>query len=73
MLYLELLKDQLEKQKADFKKFSDLQTSDLDEYLGILEEIRTLSSEAVWEQVQDSDNIGAIPSFELDLRDKFSV
>ena len=73
MLYLELLKNQLEKQKADFKKFSDLQTSDLDEYLGILEEISTLSSEAVWEQVQDSDNIGAIPSFELDLRDKFSV
>ncbi len=73
MLYLELLKDQLQKQKSDFVKFAETQEIDLDEYLETLREISRLSSLEVELKIENSENIGAIPSNELDLRDSFSV
>ncbi len=73
MLYLELLKDQLEKQRDDFKKFAELQGFDLDEYLETLFEISRLSSGEVTQKVNGSENVGAIPSNELDSQDSFSV
>lgn len=73
MLYLELLKDQLEKQKSDFVEFAETQSFDLNEYLAALREIGSLPSDDVWEKVEDSKNIGAIPSSELDTVDTFLV
>lgn len=73
MLYTELLKDQLLKQKDDFKRFSETQGFDLDEYLRNLHDISRLSSLEVWLKIEDSENVGAIPSVELDLRDSFSI
>jgi hypothetical protein len=73
MLYLELLKDQLQKQRDDFKKFAELQSFDLDEYLRTLREISRLTSEEVYRKIEQSENIGAIPSVELDSQDSFSI
>ncbi len=73
MLYLELLKEQLNLQRAEFKKFADLQSSDLDDYLAVLREISTFSSREILKKVDQSENVGAIPSVELDLHDSFSI
>ena len=72
MLYLELLKEQLEVQRAEFKKFADLQSFDLDEYLGILDEIGSSTGDELLKILIDAENPGAIPSDELDIFETFS-
>jgi hypothetical protein len=72
MLYLELLKEELINQREDFIKFARSQEDDLAEYLETLREICDLSSVAVGQRIADSENVGAIPSEELDSSSLFS-
>lgn len=73
MLYPELLKDQLRRQREDFRKFAETQLFDLDEYLAALEEIGRLSSAEVGRLIADAENCGAVPSDELDRAGSLTV
>lgn len=73
MLYPELLKEELKKQKSDFKKFAGVQNSDLEEYSDALLEIGKLSSEEVVKKIESAENSGAIPSDELDSMESISL
>ena len=73
MLYLELLKEQLLAKRTDFREFDESQSSSLEEYLAALREISRKSSLEVELKVEKADNVGSIPSTELDLRDSFVI
>ncbi len=72
MLYTELLKDELQKQRKDFAKFADQQESDLAKYLQIFADLSSFSSEEIEQKLGDGENIGAIPSKEIDESTSFT-
>lgn len=72
MLYRELLSNELHKQREDFARFAETQTSDLAEYLETLQKISNLSSAEIMEKISHTENSGAIPSEEFDENDSFS-
>ena len=73
MLDLEKLEETISAKREDFVNFSDSQKRDLEDYLRVLEEIISLKSEAVAARIADSDNVGAVPSAEIDDVNSFSI
>ncbi len=72
MLYRELLTTELDKQRDDFRRFSQSQASDLTEYLHKLEQLNQTPYAEIQKRLADK-NAGAIPSDELDRLKSFSV
>lgn len=72
MLYRELLKDELHKQRADFQRFAQAQAGDLTDYLEKLQKLCRTSSAEIWETLRDINDAGALPSEELDEAKTFS-
>lgn len=74
MLYLELLREQFDRQRQDFIEFARTQTDDLAEYLETLREISRCTSQEVLEKISAAEfPAGAVPSAELDARGDFSI
>ncbi len=71
MLYLKRLQESLADKRDDFVNFSNAQKRDLDEYLGVLGEIAGLTSEKIAAKLTATENIGAIPSAEIDSQNHF--
>ena len=72
MIYRELLTNELHNQREDFRRFAENQAEDLNEYLYILERLATHSSSEVLEKVSGNENVGAIPSEELEKSESFT-
>lgn len=72
MLYRELLTTELDKQRADFQRFSATQSSDLTAYLEKLEKLCRTPSAEIGERLQNIEAPGALPSDELEKRKSFS-
>ena len=72
MLYRELLTSELDKQRDDFRRFSDSQAGDLTDYLHKLKRLNETSFAEIQQKLTDK-NAGAIPSEEFDERETFSV
>ena len=72
MLFRELLSDELNKQSAGFKRFADTQTSDLNDYLAKLNRLCGKSHGEIDEFLRDRENVGALPSAELDAARNFA-
>ena len=72
MLYRELLTTELDKQRDDFRRFSDAQASDLTDYLHKLQQLNQTSYDDLQKELTDK-KAGAIPSDELDRLKTFSV
>ena len=66
MLYIERLEKRLEEKRNDFVDFAESQTKDLAQYLGVLKEICQTDHDEIVRKIADSENIGAIPSREID-------
>jgi len=73
MLNLEKLEETFKEKREDFVNFSDSQKKDLEQYLRVLGEIIDLGSEAVNSKVADAENVGAIPTKEIDGAEKFLI
>jgi hypothetical protein len=72
MLYRELLTTELDKQRDDFRRFSESQASDLTDYLHKLNELNQTTRAEIQRKLADK-SAGAIPSDELDELRTFSV
>ncbi len=72
MLFRELLTSELHNQRADFQRFAETQFSDLTDYLEKLQKLCTTSSAEIWEDLRVKDDVGALPSAELDNAKSFS-
>ena len=53
--------------------FSDSQNRDLSAYLKLLREISALTGKEIVAKIEESENVGAIPSTEIDSLDGFSI
>ncbi|MGI8669962.1 MAG: DNA double-strand break repair nuclease NurA [Aridibacter sp.] len=73
MLYLELLQNEFNNQRQGFVEFDEIQKKDLSEYIRTLREVGGFSSEDVGQKIFHSENVGAIPSGELNDWDSFSI
>ena len=72
MLYRELLTGALHKQRDEFKNFAVEQESDLNYYLETLEKLSRLPSIEIERKISGDENVGAIPSEEIDFCKGFS-
>lgn len=72
MLYRELLTGALHKQRKEFKDFAVAQESDLNYYLETLEKLSRLPSLEIEQKISGDENVGAIPSEEVDFCKGFS-
>jgi len=72
MLFRELLSDELSKQSAGFKRFALDQAKDLVEYLEKLSRLCQKSSAEIHSLLGSAENIGALPSDELDKAKNFA-
>lgn len=72
MLYRELLTTELLNQREEFTRFADEQAVDLADYLAVLQNVARLSASEVAGRISDNENVGGIPSSELDSQDSFS-
>lgn len=73
MLFRELLNDELNKQREEFKQFARSQAGDLDYYVRKLTRFSEKSSNEVSVILEDCADCGAMPSGELDLTQDFSL
>jgi NurA domain len=73
MLYRELLSNEINNKRVDFVTFDDDQNRDLEQYLHVLNEMSELTSADVSEKLADFEDVGALPSRELDDHETFSV
>ncbi len=73
MLYLERIEKQLEDKREDFVDFGATQKQDLTQYLSVLAEISGMTSAEIEKRISESENVGAIPSAEIDALEKFCV
>ncbi|MCB1023041.1 MAG: DNA double-strand break repair nuclease NurA [Acidobacteria bacterium] len=71
MLYLERIEEQLKEKKEDFVSFGAAQKQDLAQYLSVLDEISGMTSLEIEKLISESENVGAIPSAEIDGLDRF--
>lgn len=70
MLYRELLIAELNHKRDDFRRYDDEQTDRLESYLSLLKQLAAKTSSEITQKIGKSDEIGALPSAELDvLRD----
>ena len=67
MLYRNLLQHELTKQRDEFKNFAVAQEKDLNYYLETLEKLCRLPSLEIERKISGDENVGAIPSEEIDL------
>lgn len=72
MLYRELLKGELDKQRRDFQSYVREQADDLNFYLNALAAVEKLSSGEIREKLAGAENVGALPADELDQRKSFT-
>ncbi len=72
MLYRELLTNELDKQRDDFRRFADTQADDLADYQTKLNELNQTSLAEIIEKLANKD-AGAIPSDELERQRRFTV
>jgi hypothetical protein len=72
MLYRELLSTELNKQREDFGRFARAQAQDLHDYLEKLAELCGKTGAQISAQLQGRDNIGAVPSAEMDTAKNFA-
>lgn len=72
MLYRELLTSELHNQREDFVRFVENQNENLTEYLEILERLKKHTSREISDKILQNENVGAIPSDELDAEKSFS-
>lgn len=66
MLFRELLQQELKTQSDGFKRFADSQAQDLDAYLEKLARLSAKSYAEISNQLNKIENVGALPSEELD-------
>ena len=66
MLHLDRLETQLKEKRDDFVNFSDSQKRDLMKYLRVLNEISAMTCEEIARKIAEVENVGAIPSAEID-------
>lgn len=71
MLYRELLSSELDKQREDFGRFARAQAQDLNDYLEKLARLCEKSGAEINSQLQGRENVGAIPSKEMDAAKNF--
>ena len=72
MLYRELLTNELHNQREDFQKFAESQSIDLNNYWEILRKLCQSSSAEICKKIADNENVGGLPSVELDKQKSFS-
>lgn len=72
MLFRELLSSELNNQRADFQRFAETQSGDLNDYLTKLQSLCNTVSKKAWDQLDERDDAGALPSEELDSAERFS-
>lgn len=73
MLNLDDLKEKFKAKRDDFVNFSDSQKRDLEDYLRVLGAMIDLGSEKIKARLADSENVGALPSAEIDGAKSFLV
>ena len=73
MLFRELLTDELNKQREEFSQFARSQADDLDDYLQKLGRLSAKSHREIEEKLGKEENVGALPSEELDTAQDFSI
>ncbi len=66
MLQPKHIREKLAEKLGDFVNFSDSQKKDLNEYLRTLGEICQLSSSQIAQKIEAAENVGAVPSQEID-------
>lgn len=67
MLYRELLIKELSDKREDFRLFADAQSDELESYAALLKQLAATPSERVLERIGRNDEIGALPSHELNV------
>ncbi len=72
MLYRELLTNELKNQREDFQNYVREQAGDLDFYLDALGELEKLSCAEITERLAHAQNVGAIPSDEIERCKSFT-
>lgn len=73
MLFREQLDAELRRRIDEFHLFADKQAFDLRAYLGSLSRLEALSYSDIQAIFADAENVGAIPSEEVEVRKAFSV
>ena len=72
MLYRELLRGELDKQRKDFQSYAREQADDLNFYLNALAVVEKLSSGEIREKLAGAEFVGALPADELNERKSFT-
>ena len=67
MLYRELLIAELNHKREDFRRYDDEQTDRLESYLSLLKQLAAKTSVEIAQRIGKSDEVGALPSAELDV------
>lgn len=73
MLFRELLADELNKQREEFRQFAQSQAGDLDFYVGKLIRFAEKSYSEIYGILEDCADCGAMPSEEINLTPDFSL
>lgn len=73
MLFRELLQQELKTQGDGFKRFAETQARDLEDYLEKLAHLSANFPDDLLEKLSDAENIGAIPSAELNHARNFAL
>ena len=71
MLYRELLNDELDKQREDFRRFAREQSFDLEFYLAALKRLEMTDTDELEKNLLSHTNAGAIPAGELKTNGSF--
>ena len=66
MLYRELLIKELNDKREDFARFADSQNDQIESYAALLKQLAASNSRQIIERIGRNDDIGALPSNELD-------
>ncbi|HEX8639157.1 MAG TPA: hypothetical protein VF692_13900, partial [Pyrinomonadaceae bacterium] len=72
MLYRELLTGELHNQREDFQNYVREQADDLNFYLNALRAVEKLSTTEIREKLAGAENVGAIPSDEIERGKSFT-
>jgi hypothetical protein len=73
MLFRELLTDELNKQREEFRQFAKSQAGDLDDYMLKLSLFTEKTFAEIFRKLADAHDCGAVPAEEINLARKFSL
>lgn len=73
MLFHELLSKELDNKLSEFVSFGEERNRELSEYLEVLKALIQCSCSEVGEKIFENENVGAIPSDEMDGRGSFAI